>query len=96
MMLILQIPFHDFVIHAIHTDLRGSLTNFVVFKISLLTTPHFQFRGVGQDIKQTYLWYPLFQAQCYRCYNLEHVDDISFREITRIILESKCGNPMWK
>ena len=53
-------------------------------KISLVTTPHFQFRGVGQDVKQTYLylWYPLFQAQCYRCYQLEHVDDISFREIT--------------
>jgi hypothetical protein len=44
--------------------------------------------GVGQDIKQNYLWYPLFQAQCYRCYNLEHVDDISFGEITLIILES--------
>jgi hypothetical protein len=57
-------------------------------KVSLLTASHFQFRGVGQDMKQTYLWYPLFQAQCYRCYNLEHVDDISFREISRIILES--------
>jgi hypothetical protein len=49
---------------------------------------------LGQDTKQTYLylWYPLFQAQWDRCYKLEHVDDISFREITPIILESKCGN----
>jgi len=47
-------------------------------------------------MKQTYLWYPLFQAQCYRCYKLEHVNDISFREITHIILELKCGNQMWK
>jgi hypothetical protein len=30
-------------------------------KVSLLTASHFQFRGVGQDMKQTYLWYPLFQ-----------------------------------
>jgi hypothetical protein len=67
-------------------------------KVSLLTAPHFQVRGVGQDMKQTYLylWYPLFQAQWDRCYKLEHVDDISFREITPIILESKCGNRMWK
>ena len=67
-------------------------------KVSLLTTPRFQFRGIGQDVKQTYLylWYPLFQAQWDRCYQLEHVDDISFREITHIILESKCGNRMWK
>jgi hypothetical protein len=42
------------------------------------------------------MWYPLFQAQWDRCYKLEHVDDISFREITPIILESKCGNRMWK
>jgi len=47
-------------------------------------------------MKQTYLWYALFQAQWDRCYKLEHVDDISFREITHIILESKCGRLMWK
>jgi hypothetical protein len=46
-------------------------------KVSLLTAPHFQVRGVGQDMKQTYLylWYPLFQAQWDRCYKLEHVDE---------------------
>jgi hypothetical protein len=68
--------------------------------MSLLTAPHFQFRDVGQDMKQAYLylWYPLFQVQCYICYILEHFDAISFREITHIILESKlsveieCGN----
>jgi hypothetical protein len=34
-------------------------------KVSFLTNPHCRFRGVGQGIKQTYLylWYPLFQAQ---------------------------------
>ena len=34
-------------------------------KVSFLTTPHCQFRCVGQGMKQTYLclWYPLFQAQ---------------------------------
>jgi hypothetical protein len=33
-------------------------------QVSLLTAPHCQFRGVGQGMKQTYLyvWYPLFQA----------------------------------
>ena len=32
-----------------------------VVKVSLLTTPHCQFRGVGQGMKQTYLylWYHL-------------------------------------
>jgi hypothetical protein len=34
-------------------------------KVSFLTSPHCQFRGLGQGVKQTYLylWYPLFQAQ---------------------------------
>ena len=37
--------------------------------ISFLTVTHCLFRGVGQDMKQTYLylWYPLFQVQCDRC-----------------------------
>ena len=34
-------------------------------KVSFLTAPDCRFRGVGQDMKPTYLylWYPLFQAQ---------------------------------
>jgi hypothetical protein len=34
-------------------------------KASFLTAPHCRFRGVGQYMKQTYLylWYPLFQAE---------------------------------
>jgi len=34
-----------------------------------VTNPHCPFRGVGQGMKQTYLylWYPLFQAQWDRC-----------------------------
>jgi hypothetical protein len=34
-------------------------------KVSFLTDPHCRFRGLGQGMKQTYLylWYPLFQAQ---------------------------------
>ena len=34
-------------------------------KVSFLTAPRCQFRGVGQGMKQTYLylWYPLFQPQ---------------------------------
>jgi hypothetical protein len=38
-------------------------------KVSFLTDPHCWFRGVGQGMKQTYLylWYPLFQAQWDRC-----------------------------
>ena len=37
--------------------------------VSFLTTPHCQLRGVGQGMKQTYLylWYPLFQVQWDRC-----------------------------
>jgi hypothetical protein len=35
-------------------------------KVSFLTTPHCQFRGLGQGMKLSYLylWYPLFQALC--------------------------------
>jgi hypothetical protein len=38
-------------------------------KVSFLTALHCQFRGVGQGMKQTYLylWSPLFQAQLDRC-----------------------------
>ena len=38
-------------------------------KVSFLTEPHCRLRGVGQGMKQTYLylWYPLFQAKWDRC-----------------------------
>jgi hypothetical protein len=38
-------------------------------KVPFLTATHCQFRGVGQDMKQQYMymWYPLFQAQWDRC-----------------------------
>ena len=38
-------------------------------KVSFLTAPHCQSRGVGQGMKQIYLylWYPLFQAQWNIC-----------------------------
>jgi hypothetical protein len=44
------------------------------WKISFLTAPHCQFRGVGQGMKYTYLylWYPLFQAQRDRCDQRSH------------------------
>jgi hypothetical protein len=34
-------------------------------KVSLLTAPLFKFQGVGQGMKQIYMymWHPLFQAQ---------------------------------
>ena len=43
-------------------------------KVSFLTDPHCQIRGVGQGMKQTYLylWYPLFQAQWDRCDQQNH------------------------
>jgi hypothetical protein len=39
-----------------------------------LTALHCQFRGVGQGLKQTYmyLWYPLFQDQWDRCDQRNH------------------------
>jgi hypothetical protein len=42
--------------------------------LSFLTAPHCQFRGVGQGMKQTYLylWYPLFQARWDRCDQRNH------------------------
>jgi hypothetical protein len=42
--------------------------------VSFLTDPHRRFRGVGQGMKQTYLylWYPLFQAQWDRCDQQNH------------------------
>jgi hypothetical protein len=38
-------------------------------KVPFLTANPCLFRGVGQDMKQIYLylWYPLFQVQCDRC-----------------------------
>ena len=44
---------------------RGNRTHLFCRKVSFLTAPHCQFRGVGQSMKQTYLYlcYPLFQAQ---------------------------------
>ena len=47
----------------------GKLKSSLCRKVPFLTTPHCLFRGVGQDIKHTYLylWYPLFQVQCDRC-----------------------------
>jgi hypothetical protein len=46
-------------------------------KVSFLTAPHCRFRGVGQGMKQTYLylWYPLFQAQ-WDHGRVRHVDKI--------------------
>jgi hypothetical protein len=43
-------------------------------KVSFLTDHRCHFRGVGQGMKQTYLylWYPLFQDQCDRCYEQNH------------------------
>jgi hypothetical protein len=46
----------------------GKLKSSLCRKVPFLTTPHCLFWGVGQKMKQTYLylWYPLFQAQCDR------------------------------
>jgi hypothetical protein len=46
----------------------------IICFVLFLTGPHCQFRGVGQDMKQTYLylWYPLFQAQWERCDQRNH------------------------
>ena len=42
-----------------------NLNHFFRRKVSFLTAPYCQFRGVGQGMKLTYLylWFPLFQAQ---------------------------------
>ena len=47
----------------------GKLKSSLCRKVPFLTATHCLFRGVGQDMKQTYLylWYPLFQVQCDRC-----------------------------
>ena len=44
----------------------GKLKSSLCRKVPL---PHCLFRGVGQDMMQTYLylWYPLFQVQCDSC-----------------------------
>ena len=46
----------------------GKLKSSLCRKVPFLTAPHCLFWGVGQEMKQTYLylWYPLFQAQCDR------------------------------
>ena len=48
--------------------------HFFCRKVSFLTDPHCRFRGVGQGIKQIFLypWYPLFQAQWGRCDQPNH------------------------
>ena len=47
----------------------GKLKSSLCCKVPFLTAPNCLFRGVGQDMKQTYLylWYPLFQVQYDRC-----------------------------
>ena len=42
--------------------------------MSLLTAPHCKFRGVGQGMKQTYLYllYPLFQDKWDICEQRNH------------------------
>ena len=56
-------------------------------KVSSLAALHCQFRGVGQDMKQTYLymWYPLFQAQWDRCDQQNHQNLELFSERTSSI-----------
>ena len=51
-----------------------NLNNLFCRKVSFLTAPHCQFQGVGQGMKQTYLylWYSLFQAQWERCGQQNH------------------------
>ena len=51
-----------------------NLNHFFSGKDSFLTAPHCQSRGVGQGMKQTYLylWCPLFQVQCDRCNQRNH------------------------
>ena len=46
----------------------GKLKSSLCRKVPFLTASHCLFRGVGQEMKQTYLYllYPLFQAQCDR------------------------------
>jgi hypothetical protein len=46
----------------------------VFWKLKIWPPSDCRFRGVGQDMKQTYLylWYPLFQAQWDRCYQRNH------------------------
>ena len=52
----------------------GKFKSFFCRKISFLTPPQCQFRGVGQGMKQTslYMWYPLPQAQWDRCHQQNH------------------------
>ena len=52
----------------------GKLKHFYCRKVVFLTAPHWQFGGVGQGMKQTYLylWYPLLQAELDRCDQRNH------------------------
>ena len=51
-----------------------NLNHLFCHKVSFFTDPHCQCRGVGQGMKQTYLYlcYPLFQAQWDRCDQQNH------------------------
>ena len=50
------------------------VAHFINTNCRKLTAPHCQFRGVGQSIRQTYLylWYPLFQVQWDKCDQQNH------------------------
>jgi hypothetical protein len=52
----------------------GKLKHLFCRKVSFLTDPHSRFRGVGQGMKQTYLylWYPLLKAQWDICDQQNH------------------------
>ena len=61
-------------LHLIGKFTMGKLKNLFCRKVSFLTAPHCQFRGVGKGMKQTYLylWYSVFQAQQDRCDQRNH------------------------
>ena len=57
----------------------GKLKHPFCRKVSFLTAPHCQFRGVGQGMKQAYLylWYPLFQAQSFISSSIASINEIT-------------------
>jgi hypothetical protein len=61
-------------------------------KVSFLTALHCQFRGVGQGMKQTYLylWYSLFQPEWDRCHRLIDCQSGIFHNLIFNILQSHC------
>ena len=67
----------------------GNLNHLFCRKVSFLTAPHCQFRGVGQGIKDTYLylWYPLFQAQWIDAINEITKPKTDGHDITEILLK---------